>query len=443
MGQRFHDRAHEKRLSLAYQAASITLVLFGGVWAIWMTIEGEPLLVLLNLFYMLTGLVLWWRIRSGNFITAAVIVHAGLTLVLLEICLNFDIPSAAAPRVTHLYFLALAFLAYVTFRDSHPRLTITVILFYLAAFIVFSSTTYGASFATPLPDHVRMAGSWVHSFVAIAIMCISVLIMQADFAGRSDMGRQLIAALTGGQFELYYQPQVDRIGQVKGAEALLRWTHPIRGMVSPGEFIPAAEQLNMMPAIGRWVFEAACAQLAKWQSDERMRSLTMSVNVSSQQFLDAGFVGEVKDIVGRHGVDPRLIKLELTESVVVDDIEDVIGKMNELKALGLTLSLDDFGTGYSSLQYLKRMPFTQVKIDQSFVRDMLSEARGGVIVKGIVQMGRDLNLSVLAEGVETVQHRDHLLALGCTEFQGYLFGRPVPADRFADFLIAPAHQAAG
>ncbi|MDO6964369.1 putative bifunctional diguanylate cyclase/phosphodiesterase [Rhizobium alvei] len=438
-----YDRAHEKRLSLAYQAASIALVLFGAVWAVWMTFEGEPLLVLLNLFYMLAGLVLWWRIRSGNFITAATIVHAALTLVLFEICLNFDIPSAAAPRVTHLYFLALAFLAYVTFRDSHPRMTITVVLFYLASFIVFSSTTFGTSYATPLPDHVRMLGSWVHSFVAIAIMCISVLIMQAEFAARSDMGRQLIAALTGGQFELYYQPQVDRIGQVKGAEALLRWKHPTRGMVPPGEFISVAEQLNMMPAIGRWVFEAACLQLAQWQSDERTRSLTVSVNVSPQQFLDAGFVAELRDIIARHGVDPRLIKLELTESVVVDDIEDVIGKMNELKALGLTLALDDFGTGYSSLQYLKRMPFTQVKIDQSFVRDMLSEARGAVIVKGIVQMGRDLNLSVLAEGVETVQHRDHLLALGCTEFQGYLFGRPVPADRFADFLVAPEHQAAG
>ncbi len=422
---------HLKRLSVAYQMASVCLMGLGGLWLAWMSLERQWPLVFLNLIYLIAGIYLWFRIRSGQFRVAAALVHVLLFFVIIQICLVYDIPDPAAPRVTHLYFLAMAFLLYVTFRNINPRMTYAGVLIYIAGFIVFSSTTFAASFADPLPDELRVFGAWMHSAVAVAIMCASVYIMQADHATRSRIGGQLAAALAEDQFELHFQPQVNKDGSIKGAEALLRWRHPKRGMVPPGEFIPAAEQLGIMNLIGKWVLDTACARLAAWQQDPGKSHLRLAINVSPQQFRDENFVSDVAETVRSHGVDPSRIELELTESIVVEDIEDVIDKMAKLVDLGFALSLDDFGTGYSSLRYLKRMPVSQVKIDQSFVRDMLSDERDAVIVKGIIQLGHELNLSVIAEGVETEKQRQFLIELGCTDFQGYLFSRPVPAAEFA------------
>lgn len=422
---------HLRRLSVAYQMASICLIGLGGLWLVWMFVEHQWPLVILNLLYLVAGAYLWIRIRRGRFRVAAAIVHVLLFFVIIQICLVYDIPDPAAPRVTHIYFLAMAFLFYVTFRDINQRMTYAGVLIYIAGFIVFSSTTFAAPFADPLPDELRVFGAWMHSIIAVAIMCASVYIMQADHATRSRLGGQLAAALAEDQFELHFQPQVDRTGAIRGAEALLRWRHPKRGMVPPGEFIPAAEQLGMMTLIGKWVLDNACAQLATWQQDSGKSDLRLAINVSPQQFRDENFVADVIETIRGHGVYPGRIELELTESIVVEDIEDVIAKMAMLVELGFSLSLDDFGTGYSSLRYLKRMPVSQVKIDQSFVRDMLSDERDAVIVKGIIQLGHELNLSVIAEGVETEKQRKFLIDLGCTDFQGYLFSRPLPAAEFA------------
>jgi len=427
---------HLRRLSVAYQMASLCLIGFGILWLTWMSVEHQWPLVFLNLAYLIAGIYLWFRIRSGRFRVAAAVVHVFLFFVIAEICLIYDIPNPAAPRVTHLYFLAMAFLFYVTFRDINPRMTYAAVLIYIIGFIVFSSTTFAAPFATPLPDGLRVFGAWMHSGVAVAIMCASVYIMQADHATRSRLGGQLAAALAEDQFELYFQPQVDRKGVVQGAEALLRWKHPKRGMVPPGEFIPAAEHLGIMTLIGKWVLENACLRLADWQQDPGKSHLKLAINVSPQQFRDENFVFDVAETVRQHGIHPSRLELELTESIVVEDIEDVIAKMTRLVELGFTLSLDDFGTGYSSLRYLKRMPVSQVKIDQTFVRDMLTDERDAVIVKGIIQLGHELNLSVIAEGVETEKQRKFLIELGCTDFQGYLFSRPLPAAEFAAMVEA-------
>jgi EAL domain-containing protein (putative c-di-GMP-specific phosphodiesterase class I) len=199
-------------------------------------------------------------------------------------------------------------------------------------------------------------------------------------------------------------------------------------MVAPAHFIPLAEETGMILPLGQWVLETACVQLVNWASDPETAQWTMAVNVSALQFSKADFVATVAAALQKTAADPRLLKLELTESMLVDDVEDIIAKMNEIKSQGVGFSLDDFGTGYSSLSHIKRLPLDQLKIDQSFVRDVLTDASDAVIARTVVAQGHSLGLKVVAEGVETADQRDFLADIGCDVFQGYYFGRPVPAS---------------
>jgi diguanylate cyclase (GGDEF)-like protein/PAS domain S-box-containing protein len=252
--------------------------------------------------------------------------------------------------------------------------------------------------------------------------------MQASINARAGLEGDLHKALEDRQFTLYYQLQMDDSYRPVGAEGLIRWIQPERGLISPMQFIPLAEDTGLIVPIGEWVLEAACTQLKFWRQDPFTRDLTLAINVSSKQFRKAGFIEQVQSAVRRHGVDPKLLKLELTESMLLDDIEDTIEIMNALKNIGVSFSLDDFGAGYSSLQYLKRLPLDQLKIDRSFIRDIVVDGSDNAIVRTIVAMARSLNLGVIAEGVETEAQRDLLLEIGCTHFQGYLFAKPVPAS---------------
>ncbi len=252
--------------------------------------------------------------------------------------------------------------------------------------------------------------------------------MQAAVAAHEALEKELRRGLSMREFLLHYQVQVDGRGMPIGAEALVRWHHATRGMVAPGHFIPLAEETGLILPLGQWVLETACAQLVAWTADMATAQWTMAVNVSASQFAQADFVEHVAQALRKAGADPRLLKLELTESMLVGDMEDVVRKMNEIKSQGVGFSLDDFGTGYSSLSYLKRLPLDQLKIDQSFVRDILSDASDAVIARTIVALGQSLGLMVIAEGVETAEHRDFLTQLGCDGFQGYFFGRPGPAS---------------
>ena len=255
--------------------------------------------------------------------------------------------------------------------------------------------------------------------------------MQAIVSARAALELGLRRALEQQQFLLHYQPQVDHGGRIIGAEALLRWRHPCRGMVPPGEFIPLAESTGLILPIGRWVLETACDELARWAQDQLRAGLSMAVNVSARQFRQAEFVQQVRAALQRSGANPRLLKLEITESMLVANVEDVIATMNALKDTGVSFSLDDFGTGYSSLSYLKRLPLSQLKIDQGFVREILVDANDAAIAKMVIALADSMGLAVIAEGVETEAQRDLLAALGCRHYQGYLFGRPVPADQLA------------
>jgi diguanylate cyclase (GGDEF)-like protein/PAS domain S-box-containing protein len=268
-------------------------------------------------------------------------------------------------------------------------------------------------------DQAKAAGGNTMRFFAPAL--------QAAVNARVAMAEDLREAIRDNQFTLYYQPQV-ACGQWIGAEALIRWNHPRRGLIFPDGFIPTAEATGLILPIGNWVLETACEQIVTWAKRSETAELAVSVNISARQLRQPEFVDQVLTTLERTGADPHRLELELTESMLVDDIEDVIAKMTLLKSHGLRFSLDDFGTGYSSLTYLKRLPLDRLKIDRSFVRDILVDDSSGAIAQTIISLSQAMGLPVIAEGVEAEEQRELLVNLGCHAFQGYLFSRPVPVE---------------
>ena len=254
--------------------------------------------------------------------------------------------------------------------------------------------------------------------------------MQAKLMARTQLEADLRAAVSESQFQLYYQGQVDADGQTTGAEALLRWPHPQRGMVPPNQFIPVAEEMGLIVPIGLWVLETACEVLLAWAGQPETAHHTLAINISARQFRQADFVDQVKGVLTRTGARADRLKLELTESMLVANVDDIIAKMTALKDIGVRFSLDDFGTGYSSLSYLKRLPLDQLKIDQSFVRDICANPNDAAIARTIVALGHSMGLKVIAEGVETDAQRAELAAMGCLAYQGYLFHRPAPLSEW-------------
>jgi len=259
--------------------------------------------------------------------------------------------------------------------------------------------------------------------------------MQEVMESRAAIESGLRMALSEGQLRLHYQIQLDQNKSPIGAEALVRWKHPQRGLVFPAEFIPIAEEGSLILEVGHWVLDTACKQIAKWSKVKQTSHLVLAVNISAKQFMQPDFVKQIASIIQKHKIDASRLKLELTESVVLDDLKTVIAKMNALREIGVTLSLDDFGTGYSSLSYLKQLPLDQIKIDQSFVRDMTTDASDAMMVKNIIDMAHNFGLNVIAEGVETESQLSKLKEDGCKSYQGYLFSKPVPIEEF-ELLIS-------
>lgn len=254
--------------------------------------------------------------------------------------------------------------------------------------------------------------------------------MQDNLSDRAILENELRMASHHNQFQLYYQPQVDNQGKLTGTEALIRWHHPTRGLLLPIDFIPIAEEMGLIALIGEWAIEVACRQLLSWANSKASQHLHIAVNISTYQFLQKNFPQRVLDILSYTGAKASLLKLEITESLLIDNVEDVITKMSILKAQGVCFSLDDFGTGYSSLYYLKKLPLDQLKIDQSFVRDLVIDANDAAISQTILALAKSMNLNVIAEGVETQAQRDFLAQQGCLDFQGYLFGVAMPIEQF-------------
>ncbi|MDD2879417.1 MAG: EAL domain-containing protein [Rhodoferax sp.] len=293
---------------------------------------------------------------------------------------------------------------------------------------------------------VKMADAAMYQAKAAGrnMACFYDPAMQAQAVARAEFEDDMREGFERHEFTLFYQIQVDVQGCPTGAEALVRWRSAKRGMVSPLEFIPLAEENGMILPLGQYVLETACTQLVAWAQQPATAAWTVAVNVSARQFAQAGFVDDVTQALKKTSANPLLLKLELTESMLVKNVEAVIAKMNAIKALGVSFSLDDFGTGYSSLSYLKLLPLAQLKIDQSFVRDLLTDPNDAVIARTVVALGHSLGMRVIAEGVETAAQRDLLASMDCDAFQGYYFGRPVPpeelftAARCGGSLAAPA-----
>jgi len=273
--------------------------------------------------------------------------------------------------------------------------------------------------------------------------CYAIFDAQLNTAAmeRLDLETELRQAIERQELRVYYQPIVSlQDGLVREVEALVCWRHPRRGLVAPSDMIPIAEETGLIIEIGQWVLETACRQLAVWAQRTDRKHLTMAVNVSARQFHHAGFVEQVLGVLEQTGAPAQRLKLELTESLLVGNMEDVVSKMGALKARGVCFSLDDFGTGYSSLAYLKRLPLDQLKIDQGFVRHVLTEANDAAIARMVIALSESLGLEVIAEGVEHVEQRDFLARHGCHAYQGYFFSRPLPINALEAY--ADARQAA-
>lgn len=262
--------------------------------------------------------------------------------------------------------------------------------------------------------------------------------LERTITERAQLERALRVGIAQDELRLYYQPQValeNGVFRIVGAEALVRWQHPERGLVAPGLFIPLAEETGLIEALGLWVLQTACRQLGQWRKQPRLADLQLAVNVSAAQFLHPDFVAQVLGLLQENGVPPECLKLELTESLLVDNAEVVIATMTALQAQGVRFSLDDFGTGYSSLQYLKHLPLHQLKIDQSFVRDLEIDANDAAIARAVAALAHSLGLAVIAEGVETPAQQSLLADMGCHVYQGYWFSRPLPLADFERYCV--------
>jgi diguanylate cyclase (GGDEF)-like protein/PAS domain S-box-containing protein len=263
--------------------------------------------------------------------------------------------------------------------------------------------------------------------------------MQAVATANAALATDLRQAWREGQFLVDWQPQVGADGRMVGVEALLRWKHPHRDMVPPGDFIPTAEETSLIVPIGRWVLERACEQLAQWARQPDRAHLSIAVNVSVRQFRDPDFVDQVMHAIRAHAIEPHKLKLEVTESLLAEGIDVTIAKMASLKEMGVKLSVDDFGMGYSSLSYLKRLPIDQLKIDREFIKDILTDANDAAIARTIIHLARSLGLDVIAEGVETREQRDFLAKEGCFQYQGFFFCKPLPIDELEAYIDSQAH----
>jgi len=258
--------------------------------------------------------------------------------------------------------------------------------------------------------------------------------MQEAINLRTTLESELHIAIAMQEFCLYYQPQSDKTGQCIGVEALIRWKHPKRGLVSPDDFIPLAEDTGLILPMGFWVLKSACAKLKQWAKDPHKRTLQMAINVSARQFRQPNCVLEVEKVLRESGINPALLKFELTESLLLEDIMGSIEKMHELTKLGVSFSMDDFGTGYSSLSYLAQLPLSQLKIDKSFINTIPGGKNNEMVVRTIIAMGEGMKINVIAEGVEREEQKEFLLSNGCDFFQGYLLSPPLPEEELELFL---------
>jgi len=426
---------HKNKVTYLLNVAIIVITVVAISWAIffisiqdWLSLAMESTLIVLG--YM--------GYRSNKRNNIKIIAHVYFPLLFLMICIVcvfFDVPNLVVLRSNHHYFLPMALYAYVLYQDEHPYLKIGAPTVISLAFLLFACTHTGFNLSS-VSDADRLTRVWLTNGVALFMLSLVALIMQSDFKVRHTLELDLSNALLKDELKLYYQPQVEHGGKTVGAEALTRWRHPILGIIPPSIFTPLAEKSDLILHLGKHALTSACHQLAVWAQSDSTAHLTLSVNISVKQFQSHDFVQHIIKLINETKIDARKLQLEITESIFANDLEGILLKMSQLKAHGVMLSLDDFGTDYSSLSYVKNLPLDELKIDKSFVKDVLSNVSAATITKMIISLAHELNIGIIAEGVETTEQRQFLIANGCHNFQGYLYSTPLPIHEFNAFVHA-------
>lgn len=426
-------KVHHRRVVSLLWFSVVLLAGLGGSWSVMFALMGRWDLVGLEVALLVTaGAVAWLTRRQRTRLAWGLVLVIGyFTLCLFS--MFFDGHDGVAPRTSHLYLLVLTLASMLVLRNESPPLRWSIVAILMSTFMVFASSNWPHSSELFIRPSIRIMGAWINTATAMFGLLVLVHIMLSEAMPANSLERDIDQGLKRGEFFLLYQPQVQADGIAIGAEALLRWRHPKFGLVSPADFIPVAEQSGQILPVGAWVLSTAGQTLAHWLQVPALAGLTLSVNVSARQFLQADFVDQVAAVVHEFGLNPARLKLELTESTLIHDMNDIVQKMQQLRALGVGCALDDFGTGFSSLGYLKKLPLDQLKIDQTFVRDVLTDPSDAAIARTVLQLGESLGLSVIAEGVETPGQRDFLLENHCRFFQGYLFSRPLSLVDFETY----------
>lgn len=443
----FAQDPHQLRVKLLLAIAACASIILGGAWSVYYLWQAKWLLMAFNFSLVILSMLVVTMINAGRDRLAAIFMAHGLALIISVISV-FDVPLHGVVRSVHMYYLPIAAGSSLVFRKEGIYLRVIFPLLMLLGCLIFGSSDIGITQASLIANpEIRAVGAWMNNLAALGVLGIALIVMQSDITLRSGLYADMREALAKGHFCLHYQPQVDAQGHIFGAEALLRWQHPEQGLIPPGVFITAAEETGLILPIGNWVLKEACAQLVKWSDHPHLSHLSIAVNVSTSQLRQPDFVQEVQEIVTRSGANPGQIKLELTESMLANEVDDTIQKMRALQAFGMSWSLDDFGTGYSSLNYLKHLPFEQLKIDQSFVRDLLNNESDQAIVDTLVNLGKHLKMTLIAEGVETIEQLEYLHSKGCMKYQGYFFSKPLTVQAFEQLpspLLSPvAHSTSG
>ncbi len=425
---------YKNKLTLLLTVASIVITIVAISWAVFFIKIQDWLSAIIESTLIFLGFMGYWHTKHNNTKIIAHVYFPLLFIVMCIVCIFFDVPNAEVQRSNHHYFLPMALYAYVLYQDEHPYLKVGAPILISLAFLLFASTHNGINLSE-VTNEDRLTRMWLTNSVALIMLALVALIMQSDFKVRHTLELELSNALLKGELKLYYQPQVEQGGSTIGAEALTRWRHSSLGIIAPEVFIPLAEKSDLILHIGKHVLSAACNQLASWAQNEATAHLTLSVNISVKQFQHHDFVPQIVSLIEETKIDARRLQLEITESIFAHDLEDIMAKMTQLKAYGVRLSLDDFGTGYSSLAYVKNLPLDELKIDKSFIKDVLTSVSAATITKMIISLAHELNIAIIAEGVETNEQRQFLIDNGCHNFQGYLYSTPLPINEFNTFVL--------
>lgn len=420
----------QRRVIVAYQAMTLAVAFFSTLWSVIFAVHGHGMMAIAELFPAVVALLCFALVTAGKLDLFLLVAQVAFLVFIIGFCLLFDVPDPKYPRVSHLFLPVLAMMGYINYLRRPALGQAMVIAATLAGFVFLHASNTVSPFADPIPQDLRAVGVWVNPTLAAILFTATVYALQRRLSAPRGLARELLGALSRNELSLAYQPQIDRDGRIAGAEALLRWHHPTRGTVSPADFVPVAEEMGLMPVLGAWVLEEAGRTLARWKADPALSALTLSVNVSASQFNESDFITTVNQLLATHAVNPARLRLELTENVLLAGLDPVAEKMEVLKRTGVTFSLDDFGTGYSSLAYLRRLPVRELKIDRSFVAGLTESDRGAALVRSIASIAHDLELQIVAEGVETPSQHAYLRDIGCHLFQGWLFGRPIPGSDF-------------